>query len=224
MNYKRVFIQNNCVHLIIVAYNRKPIFIDNIDLLQKAIDNAMQYFQFEIVAFCILPDHIHIIIKPTDIYEYPKIITSIKYYFSKNFNVGVETPTYKYLNNDEKGWVETPTCKYLNNGEKGGVETPTYKYLNNDEKGGVETLTYGYLNKGEKGVFQRRYYEHTIISEEDLNIHVDYIHYNPIKHGYVKCAKDWEYSSFKEYVKNGFYDENWCNFEDKNKIKDLNYE
>lgn len=67
MNYKHVFIQNSCVHLIIAAYNRKPIFIDNVDLLQKAIINAMQYFQFEIVAFCILSDHIHIIMKPIDI-------------------------------------------------------------------------------------------------------------------------------------------------------------
>ena len=176
MNYKRIFIQNSCVHLVIIAYNRNPIFINNIDLLQKAIENALQYFQFEIIASCFLPDHIHIIIKPADIFEYPKIITAIKYYFSKFYNVGVETPTY------------------------------------------------GYLNKGEKGVFQRRYYEHTIVSEDDLSIHVDYIHFNPIKHGYVKQAKDWKYSTFMKYVENEFYDECWCNFEDKNKIKDLNYE
>ena len=41
---------------------------------------------------------------------------------------------------------------------------------------------------------------------------IDYIHFNPVKHGYVKLAKDWQYSTFLRYVKQGFYDENWCDF------------
>ena len=73
---------------------------------------------------------------------------------------------------------------------------------------GVETPTYGYLNKGEKGIFQRRYFEHTIIDEKDLNNQINYIHYNPVKHGYAKSVKDWEYSSFHKFVKNGLYDIN----------------
>lgn len=46
MNYKRVFIPNNYVYLIIVAYNRKNIFIDNIELLRKALKNAKQFSNF----------------------------------------------------------------------------------------------------------------------------------------------------------------------------------
>ena len=82
-------------------------------------------------------------------------------------------------------------------------------------------LQEGYKNKREKGIFQRRYYEHKITSQEELNNHIDYIHYNPVKHGYVERVKDWEYSSFHRFVKNGFYDENWCDFSN---IKDMNYE
>ena len=82
-------------------------------------------------------------------------------------------------------------------------------------------LQEGYKNKREKGIFQRRYYEHTITSQEELNNHIDYIHYNHVKHGYVKRIKDWKYSSFHRFVKNGFYDENWCDFSN---IKDINYE
>lgn len=52
---------------------------------------------------------------------------------------------------------------------------------------GVETP--GYINKGEKGTFQLRYYEKTICSQEKLNNHIDYVHYNPVKHEYVKKRK-----------------------------------
>ena len=58
---------------------------------------------YEIIAICVLPEHIHMILYPENIKDYPKIITSIKYYFSHNINVGVETPTYGYLNKGEKG-------------------------------------------------------------------------------------------------------------------------
>lgn len=175
MNYRRVFIQNSFVHIIITSYNRIPVFIDNIDILRQSFKNVMQIYKFEIIAICILPEHIHLIINPTDINEYPKIIFSVKHSFSKN--VGQVCPTY---------------------------------YLKD-----------GYKNKREKGIFQRRYYEHTIISQEELNTHIDYIHYNPVKHGHVERVKDWKYSSFYKFVKEGFYDENWCNF---SKIKDMNYE
>ena len=94
MNYKRVFVLNNYVHLIVVAYNRKDIFIENIELLRDSFKNAKQYFDFDIIAICVLPNHIHIILNPKNIHEYPKIITSIKHYFSRHYDVGVETPTY----------------------------------------------------------------------------------------------------------------------------------
>ena len=75
----------------------------------------------------------------------------------------------------------------------------------------------------ESSIWQRRYWEHTITDEEDLYKHIDYIHYNSMKH-YQITPKDWVYSSFKQFVENNYYDLNWCNFEDKYKIKDLNLE
>ena len=85
-------------------------------------------------------------------------------------------------------------------------------------------LTKSKIDKKECDIWQRRYYEHTIRNENDLNKHIDYIHYNPYKHGYVKSVKDWKYSSFHKFVKNGFYDINWCNYDDKNNINDLQLE
>ncbi len=64
--------------------------------------------------------------------------------------------------------------------------------------------------KQERGIWQRRFWEHQIRSEEDYNNHVNYIHYNPLKHGYVQKAKDWQYSSFHKYVEQGILDIEWC--------------
>jgi len=50
--------------------------------------------------------------------------------------------------------------------------------------------------KREKGIWQRRYWEHTIRDEADLERHIDYIHFNPVKHGYVTRVLDWPHSSF----------------------------
>jgi putative transposase len=63
--------------------------------------------------------------------------------------------------------------------------------------------------KGEQAVWQRRFWEHQIRDERDLIQHMEYIHYNPVKHGLVRAPKDWEYSSFHRYVRNGVYDREW---------------
>ena len=79
------------------------------------------------------------------------------------------------------------------------------------------------IKRQERDIWQRRFWEHTIRNEEDLYRHIDYIHYNPMKH-YQIVPKDWKYSTFNKFVKNGYYETDWCNFEDKYKIADLNYE
>ena len=76
------------------------------------------------------------------------------------------------------------------------------------------------IKKREKGIWQRRYWEHTIRDENDLHRHIDYIHYNPVKH-YNIAPKDWEYSSFNKFVELGFYEKDWYNLDDKYKINDL---
>lgn len=75
-----------------------------------------------------------------------------------------------------------------------------------------KNLSLSKRNKMESGVWQRRYFEHTIRNQEELNHFTDYIHYNPVKHGCVQKAIDWPYSSFVKFVGNGHYDENWCDF------------
>ncbi len=61
----------------------------------------------------------------------------------------------------------------------------------------------------EKNVWQRRFWEHKIRDARDYEVHCNYIHYNPVKHRLVKSPKDWVYSNFHRYVKEGFYSEEW---------------
>lgn len=65
------------------------------------------------------------------------------------------------------------------------------------------------IQKREATVWQRRFWEHTIRDEQDFENHFDYIHFNPVKHGYVMCVGDWEWSSFHRYVKLGVYETDW---------------
>ena len=63
--------------------------------------------------------------------------------------------------------------------------------------------------KRERGIWQRRYWEHQIRDEIDLARHVDYIHYNPVKHGWVTRPVDWPHSILHGYIERGMAASNW---------------
>jgi putative transposase len=65
------------------------------------------------------------------------------------------------------------------------------------------------LKRREGAVWQRRFWEHQIRDERDYRMHCDYIHYNPVKHGLTCAPKDWSHSSFKKFVRAGYYEEDW---------------
>lgn len=63
---------------------------------------------------------------------------------------------------------------------------------------------------GRTGPFwQSRFWEHWIRDDEDLRRHIDYIHYNPVKHGLVTSPADWEASTFHRFVARGIYPADW---------------
>ena len=63
--------------------------------------------------------------------------------------------------------------------------------------------------KRERGIWQRRYWEHQIRDENDLARHVDYIHYNPVKHSWVSRAVDWPHSTLHSYIERGLVTPDW---------------
>ena len=175
MNYKRYFIPNSMVFLTIVTYNRNPILLEQINLIKDSLKYAKTKIKFSIIAIVILKDHLHVILQPNNIEDYPNIVKYFKTYFSRQINI---------------------TNKDLPDGKK---------------------------HKKEKGIWQSRYWAHVILDDNDLYKHIDYIHYNPMKH-YNIVPKDWKYSSFIKFVNNNLYDINWCNYDDKNQIIELDYE
>ena len=73
-----------------------------------------------------------------------------------------------------------------------------------------EHVSLARVNKNERGIWQRRFWEHTIVDERDYWHHVNYVHFNPLKHGLVERVVDWPYSSFHKAVESGIYRRNWC--------------
>ena len=84
----------------------------------------------------------------------------------------------------------------------------SYFSRNSHLKGDISQST-SRQKKGEADIWQRRFWEHLIRDEADLSLHVDYIHYNPVKHGLVSSPKAWKYSSFMKFVNDGIYPLDW---------------
>ena len=81
-----------------------------------------------------------------------------------------------------------------------------------------ERLSSRRQQKKERGIWQRRFWEHAIRDQRDFDTHLDYIHYNPVKHGWASCVRDWPHSSFHQFVKDGLYPANWAAPEDVREI------
>jgi putative transposase len=173
-NYRRWYQPGGTFFFTLTTHRRRPIFrtAPSRKLLGNAIRDAQRTMPFEIVAICLLPDHLHAVWSlPAGDFNYPARWKKIKADF---------------------------TAKWL-------------------AAGNVETLvSASRRSKGERGVWQRRYWEHLIDDETDLENHVDYIHYNPVKHGYANRPWDWPYSSFRRFVDSGHYPQDWGRSEPEN--------
>jgi putative transposase len=75
--------------------------------------------------------------------------------------------------------------------------------------GDAGRVTPSQSRRGHRGVWQRRFYEHQITDEEELEALCDYIHYNPVKHGHAAAPRDWPHSTFHRFVKAGQYALDW---------------
>jgi len=169
-NYIRAKFKGGYYFFTVVTYRRRKLF-DSAPAhyyLKQAILQTQSKRPFEIIALCLLPDHIHCLWKlPADDADFSIRWSSIKGLFSQ-------------------------------------------QYLR--EHGCINDATPSRLRKGEACLWQRRFWEHQIRNENDLQKHVDYIHYNPVKHGLVESVEDWPWSTYHRYVKEGFYkgDENFA--------------
>lgn len=95
-------------------------------------------------------------------------------------------------------------CRWIN-------EDPTKYWL---RSGGQEQpQTAGRRRDRRRGVWQPKFWEHTLEDDDDFERHFDDVHDNPVKHGYVKCPRDWPWSSFHRWVRRGVNPIDWACWE-----------
>ncbi|MDT8439066.1 MAG: transposase [Wenzhouxiangellaceae bacterium] len=142
------------------------VLLDRIDDLRAAVRKTRHRMPFEIIAWAVLPEHMHCLWKlPEGDADYATRWRMIKTRFSR-------------------------CIPSANTGNR------------------------SLQHRSEKGIWQRRYWEHRIRDESDLQAHADYIHFNPVKHGLCAQAIDWPHSTFTHWVAAGRYAPEWGISED----------
>ncbi len=156
MNFRRYYLPNAIVFITQVVQDRAPVFRNpaHIELLLSILRRVQTLHPFAMLAYTFMPDHFHLLIRPTGNSNFSQIMHSLKVNFTRAYKSELE------IDGSMKFW-------------------------------------------------QKRFWEHTIRDENDLERHMDYIHYNPVKHGLVQRPQDWVYSSFRSWRERGAYDEGW---------------
>jgi putative transposase len=149
---RRYYSSGNLYFVTIVTFNRRPILIDNINILNDAMNFVGKIMPFKTIAHVILPDHFHLLIDPAG-HNLSETIKRIKLRFSGK---------YRYMHRMPSGRI-----------------------------------------------WQLRFWDHIIRDERDMNRHIDYIHFNPVKHQMVHRPIDYEHSSFRKFVADGYYRSDW---------------
>jgi putative transposase len=151
-NLRRYHQDGNIYFITCVTFRRKPLLIENSDLLLRTIRTIRERTPFDLTAWVVMPDHFHSIIYPTDT-DISAVLQRIK-------------------------------------------------------------MSFGVLYRRRHGlysgrVWQNRFWDHIIRDQEDMNRHIDYIHYNPVKHSVAADPYDWADSSIHEFAREGTYQPDW---------------
>ena len=166
--YRRANIKGGTYFFTVVTHQRRQLLIDEDvrNALREGIEKTKVLFPFQILAWVLLPDHLHCIwTRPEGDADFAK----------------------------RWGMIKRNVSQYCAN------------RLNTNENRNLSRI-----KRNESSFWQRRYWEHQIRNETDFKRHVDYIHWNPLKHGLVEQVSDWPYSTFHRYVKDGIYPKDWC--------------
>lgn len=144
-----------------LADRSSGLLVERVDDLRNAVRVVHRRHPFEILAWVVLPDHLHAVwTLPPDDADFSTRWALIKAGFSRSVPSG-------------------------------------------------ESIRTSRQQKGERGIWQRRFWEHQIRDDRDLQRHVDYVHINPVKHGYANRAADWPWSSIHRYIRSGAVTADW---------------
>ena len=131
MKYRRIYLDSYSYYLTLVTQGRKSFLVDNIDVLRTAFKLSKKKYLYEIEAIVILPDHLHMIIRPQIAKEYSKIIRYIK----RSFVYGLDQET------KDQAKAEISHAKY-HRGHSGIWQERFYEHTIRDEKDWLEKMEY----------------------------------------------------------------------------------
>ncbi len=166
-DYRRWYVPGGTYFFTLVTFDRLAFLTSDQarSLLREAIDEVREEMPLQVVAWVLLPDHLHTVwTLPAGDSRYSERWKRIKGEFSKS---------------------------YLASGGEEGTRNRSRR------------------RRREAAVWQRHFWEHTVEDEDDLFGCVDYVHWNPVKHGLVRRVRDWPWSTFHRFVKAGHYTTDW---------------
>ena len=145
-NYRRNYVPGGTYFFTLVTFHRKKYFdtSERLDRLLSIIKQVQRSKPFDLIAYCLLTDHIHLLMTLPE--------------GESNYSIRIRE-------------IKRLTTLWMRKELKG-----------NDDR-----------------FWQDKFWEHTIRDEKDLQIHFDYIHYNPVKHGFMETFDGWKWSSFRDY-------------------------
>ncbi len=154
MNIHCYYFPGQIVFITQIVKDRLKVFADSesVSLLRNVLRNVNDYHQFSMLGYVFMPDHFHLLFRPTGTSNFSQIMHSVK----RNF-----TKAYKEKIRIKKNF----------------------------------------------NLWQARFWDHVIRDEVDFVNHLHYMHYNPVKHGYVRDPIDWQFSSFHLWQMRGLYEE-----------------
>lgn len=150
----------------LTAEGRRPLLVgpDSMHWIRRAAAEVRGRYPFELIAWVVLPDHLHALVNlPDSDCDYAKRISIFKRIVSKRL----------------ASRTTAPLCNSMR-------------------------------TRRENGVWQRRFWEHMVRNQVDLQRHLDYIHFNPVRHGLAGNATGWPHSSIHRYVESGMVAKDWA--------------
>jgi putative transposase len=152
----RHYVPGAIVFITQVVHQRIPVFGQPhfVELLRQDLHETKRHHPFSMIGYCFLPEHFHLMIRPTGASNFSDIMHSLKPNFTKHYKACL------------------------------GIS-------------------------GRMKFWQKGFWDHVIRDEDDFQRHLDYIHYNPVKHGLVQRPEDWPHSSYTSWQAQGYYPKRW---------------
>jgi REP element-mobilizing transposase RayT len=231
-NYRRAKIPGGYYFFTVVTYNRQPLFGDESArvCLRQVWKDVQHRWPFTVVALCLLPEHLHCIWKlPDGDDNYSTRWSLIKRRFAQQYR-GMTTcrvdslPVHADFVRNERSACRVDSfavhADFVRN-ERSACRVDSFAvhadFVRNErsacrvDSSAVHAdithpaLTPSGIKRNESGIWQRRFWEHYLKDGRDIQRHIAYIHYNPVKHGLVEKPQDWSWSTYKSYVESGRY-------------------